>query len=288
MKMRSLIVHKKPELKNPRMVLGFSGWMNGGEASTGTVEYLIEKVKGEKFAEIEPEEFYIFNFPGSMDTASLFRPSTKIKNGLLKDIQFPKNEFFYGRKSNILLFKGKEPNFLWRKYSNCIFEIVSIFKVKEIYFVGSVAGSIPHTREPRIWCSFSHEKLRSKLKKYDIKFSDYEGPSSITTLLMKFSKEKRINMISFVAEVPIYVQGKNPKAIESLVSRLIKLLGLDIDLSDLHEISEKFEKKLDEIVSSKPELVEQIKKLEDIYDKELVEEMGDMEEWLKKQGVKLD
>jgi hypothetical protein len=41
--MKSLIIYERPKLKTPRMVLGFSGWMDGGEVSTGTVEYLRDK-----------------------------------------------------------------------------------------------------------------------------------------------------------------------------------------------------------------------------------------------------
>ena len=59
-----LRIYKKPNLNKPRLLLGFSGWMDGGEVSTGTVECLIEKLDAERFAEIEPEGFYIYNFPG--------------------------------------------------------------------------------------------------------------------------------------------------------------------------------------------------------------------------------
>ena len=45
-----LKVEQKPELSNPVLLLGFSGWMNGGQVSTGTVEYLIEKFQAHMLA----------------------------------------------------------------------------------------------------------------------------------------------------------------------------------------------------------------------------------------------
>ena len=33
-----LNIYNKPKLCNPRLLLGFSGWMDGGEVSTGTVK----------------------------------------------------------------------------------------------------------------------------------------------------------------------------------------------------------------------------------------------------------
>ena len=59
--MGSLIIHKRPSLEAPSMIIGFSGWMDGGDVSTGTIEYLKNKLKANKFAEINPGEFYIFN-----------------------------------------------------------------------------------------------------------------------------------------------------------------------------------------------------------------------------------
>ncbi len=286
--MRNLIIYEKPKLTHPRMVLGFSGWMDGGEVSTGTVNYLIDKLEASKLAEIDPEDFFLLNFPGSMEIASLFRPTTKIENGILKDFQFPRNEFYYARESNLIFLVGKEPNFAWKKFSDCVFEITEMLEVEKIFFVGSVAGLIPHTREPIIRASVSREHLKVNLEEYNIKFTEYEGPSSIITFLTKVAGEKEIEMTNLVAEIPVYVQGKNPKGIEAITKILVKLLNLDIDLMELHRMSTEFEEKLDKVVSSKPALAEQIKNLEEIYDRELIKEMGDLEDWLKKQGIKLD
>ena len=54
-----LQIYEKPCLREPRLILGFSGWMNGGEVSSGTVQGLINKLEAKYFAEIEPEGFYI-------------------------------------------------------------------------------------------------------------------------------------------------------------------------------------------------------------------------------------
>lgn len=42
--------------------------------------------------------------------------------------------------------------------------------------------------------------------------------------------EKGIEMINFVAEIPIYVQTQNSKGIKAIIRRLIKLLDIDIRL----------------------------------------------------------
>ncbi|MHC4671950.1 MAG: PAC2 family protein, partial [Planctomycetota bacterium] len=59
----------RPNLNEGRMILAFSGWMDGGDVSTGTVEWLIDNLDTQKVAIIDPEGFYIYNFPGSMEVS---------------------------------------------------------------------------------------------------------------------------------------------------------------------------------------------------------------------------
>lgn len=283
--MEALIIYERPMLETTRMVLGFSGWMNGGSVSTGTIEYLKNKLKAKKFAKIDPKNFHIFNLPGTMEQVAQFRPYCKIQNGFLTDFQYPQNEFFYDEKNNLIFFSAKEPNLQWDEYADCIFELGEKFDVKRMYFIGSVAGPIPHTREPRISCYVSSKQQEARLKDYDLRFTNYEGPASITTLLTRLSKEKGIEMINFVAEIPVYVQTRNLKGIKAITKRLIKLLDIDIDLGELFKRSDEFEKNMNELIAKQPKLAAQIKKLEENYDKEFFDQKGDFEKWLRQQGI---
>jgi len=283
--MKNLIIYKRPNVKAVRMIIGFSGWMDGGEVSTGTIQYLKEELKAKKFAEINPGEFYILSFPGTMEQVAQFRPYTKIKDGLLVDFRYPKNEFFVSETEKIILFLGKEPNLRWDEYANCIFQLGGEFGVSEIYFVGSVAGPIPHTREPAIVCSVLSKEQKTRLGQHGVRFTNYEGPASIVTLLNRLSKGRGIEMTNLVAEVPAYVQAKNPKAIEAIAKRLVRLLDLEINLDGLHRASLEFEKNIDGFVAKQPALSEEIKKLEENYDREAFGAGRDFENWLKQQGI---
>lgn len=284
-----LHVCKKPKLCNPRLILGFSGWMDGGDVSTGTVKCLIEKLGAAKFAEINPEGFYIYNFPGSMEVSSLFRPHTRIRKGLIRSYEVPKNEFFSTENADLILFLGKEPNLLWEEFADCIFSLCAEFGVKMIYFIGSVAGLVPHTRDPRFFCSVSDAQLKEVHARYGIRFSDYEGPASFITYLTTCCRDRNLDMVSIVATIPAYVQGNNPKCIEAVTKRLLGILGVQTDLDDLRAVSDEFEKKLSDVVQGQPELANTISKLEEDYDNEIFDsQMGDLKKWLQKQGIRLD
>jgi proteasome assembly chaperone (PAC2) family protein len=284
-----LNIYKRPELNQPRMLLGLSGWMDGGNVSTGTVKCLIDRLCAEKFAEIEPEGFYIYSFPGSMEITALFRPHTRIRNGLIESYERPTDAFYYSEEHNLILFSGKEPHLRWEEFSDCIYTLCAEFGVESIYFIGSVAGLVPHTRDPRIHCSVSDPKMKGTFEQYGVKFTDYDGPASIITYLSVNASKYHVSMATLVAMIPAYVQGKNPKCIEAVTRRMVGILGLQIELDDLRDVSDEFEKRLSEIVQEQPELAGNIQKLEEDYDNEIFNsEMGDLKKWLQQQGIRLD
>ncbi len=281
--------YKRPKLEKPRLILGFSGWMDGGDVSTASVGWLIDKLDAKKFAEIEPSEFYIYNFPGLMDVAALFRPYTKIKDGEIIAYNPPSNTFFYNTDANVILFLGKEPHLRWEQYAECIFRLCGEFSVETIFFIGSVAGLVPHTREPRLFCTVSQGELKETFRHYGVNFSNYEGPAGISTLLTAGCTERGLKMVSLVVPIPAYVQGRNHKCIEAVTRRLSGMLGLDMELTELQSISEDFEKKLNEAVQEQPDLANNINKLEEDYDNEIFNhEMSALKQWLEQQGIRVD
>jgi len=65
------------------MVCGIHGWVNGGKAATGSVRYLVGKLKACKFAEIPISRFYVFHMLGQ----PALRPHIKIEDGVISFIE---------------------------------------------------------------------------------------------------------------------------------------------------------------------------------------------------------
>ncbi|MCX6089764.1 MAG: PAC2 family protein [Candidatus Atribacteria bacterium] len=280
-----IIFHSQPQLVSPRLIMGFSGWMDGGYVSTGSIIYLRNKFGASSFAEIDPEPFYILNVPGSMEEVAQFRPYIKIVDGVISEFQFPENIFSADLKNNLILFSGKEPHLCWREYAGCLFSICKKFNVQEIFFLGSVSGLTPHTREPRIFYSVNHEKLKEKLHYEDVHPTEYEGSSSFATSFAFLAREHGIDMINLVADVPMYIHAANPSGIHSLIKLLAHLLNIELDFTDLIHLMDQFNLNLDEALRNQKELAEQIKKLEENYDKEIVTDDQNFQDWLKRHGI---
>lgn len=270
-----LQISSQPELRDATLVLAFSGWMDGGDVSTGTVQRLIELTGAKRVAQIDPEPFYIYNFPGSMDIAALFRPHIEIDNGIVTSLQMPQSEFYCHEPANLMFFVGKEPNMQWRLYGDCIFHFAQRSGIRRILFVGSYGGSVPHTREPRLYVTCSDKRLIPEMEKFGVGPTAYAGPGSFTSYLMTRAPSAQVDMISLVAEIPSYLHGVNPACIEAVTRRLAKILQLPVDLDSLRSASTRWELAVSNQVDEDEEMANLVRQLEESYDDSLLEESGD-------------
>ncbi len=286
---KNLRIDKTETIDNGILLLGFGGWMDGGSVATGSIRYLVNSIDAARCAHIDSQGFYLYNFPGDMEVSAMIRPHAKINDGLIEEFDPPENEFFSSAEHNLCFFTGKEPNMGWEDYADCMFEFCKESGIKSIYSIGSVAGVTPHTREPRISFSASHPELREKLLELGLRPADYEGPASIVTYLTVRAADEGLKMASLVAEIPAYIQGYNPRGVETTVRVVGRLTGLHLELDDLKAIGEEYLFKLGEVVEEQPDLAEKIKELERDYDREAFSrEMSDLRGWLGEGGIRVD
>lgn len=289
MNMQKLHITDIPTVKNASMVFGLTGWLDGGSVSTGTIEYLRQVTHAKLIARINPNGFYLYHIPGSMETAATTRPHIRIEDGLLQSYDLPEAVFYQSESNNLVLFEASEPNLCWMEFADCMFEMCRQCDVKRIIFVGSVSGIIPHTREPRISCAVSNKNLKQRLSQLGVRFSNYAGPGSFANCILFGAMQRNIEMVSLVAEVPAYLQGYNPTCIEMAVKYVSRLLEIHVPVDSLRSLSDEFEKRVSELVNNEPELAQRVTQLEEIYDKDIFEnEMGDMKNWLRQRGIRVD
>ncbi len=166
------------QMADSTLVLAFSGWMDGGDVSTGTVMRLVDLLEAESVAELDPEPFYIYNVPGPMEVAEIFRPHIEIDNGLIQSLEMPTNTFYCHEEGKLCLFVGKEPHMHWRSFGEAIFDFVRTVGVSRILFVGSFGGAVPHTREPRLYVTCSDAESLEEMEKYGVRRSGYQRSRS--------------------------------------------------------------------------------------------------------------
>ena len=268
-----LIIQDKPELIAPHIMVGLKGWLNAGEVSTGSIDYLQRKLGARPFAYIEPSGFYVYQIPSATADQTM-RPLVRIKEGLVKKLNLPRNEFFFwksGAAHDLILFLGVEPNLDWPAYAQAIVDVARQFQAPRIYSLGGIFDQVPHTRQTRIMSTVSHPRLKDELKTF-AQFTNYEGPCSFNTMLLTVAREQGIEMAGISARTPLYIQDLNTKACYDLMKNVVTLAGLDIDLSDLRVAGETLVEMMDRAFSENTTAQEQLKKLEEQFDATVGEE----------------
>ena len=254
----ALTIHRMPtDLRRPLMILAYSGWNDAAEAATTAARYLATSFQAEKFAEVDPEEFYHFG---------LTRPYVRFKAGseTEREVIWPATEFWIAQSPelarDVIVGVAIEPHLRWKTYCQTVMELGQRCQATLVLTLGALLAEVPHTRPVRLVGGASDPELAAML---GVKPTRYEGPTGIVGVLNTICREHGTPTGSLWANVPHYISGiENPKASLALVRRVLTLLGATLDLSDLDEAARQFEQNLKEIVSQNHKISSYIKKLE--------------------------
>jgi proteasome assembly chaperone (PAC2) family protein len=253
---------KLPDLRRPDMIIALAGWSDAAQVATGTVLYLVRTLDAIGFAQIEGDQFYDF---------STARPEVTIDRGLIASLQLPHNSLFYWKNiktdHDLIFFHGIEPHFHWQKFVDTILDLASSLKVRRIYALGGLYDNVPHTMEPRISGVVNKADLLTVLKKHNIEPINYRGPSSLHSFLLSSCSQRNIEGISLWGHAPFYVRVEtNPMVCLELVRKLIELMEIEIDLTELIKAGGYLQDMLNRLLADSEELQLYIKKLEEQYE----------------------
>jgi len=256
--MDALTMRSRPEgLRRPILIMAFGGWNDAAESATTAVRYLGTSFQAEKFAEIDPEEFYHFG---------LSRPYVRFKPGseTERELTWPTTEFSLARASNlardVIVGVAIEPHLHWKAYCSQVLDLARSCEVGLVLTLGALLAEVPHTRPVRLSGSASDPEVGAQL---GVRPTRYEGPTGIVGVLNIACREQGFATASLWANVPHYISGiENPKATLALVRRVAPLLGATIDTTDLEEAGKQFDNNLKEIVAQNNKIANYVKKLE--------------------------
>ena len=257
--MSELNVSFRPELKRPVLVAAFRGWNDGGQGASLGAAYLAKQWDAERFAEIEPENFFDFQ---------AVRPHVSLVDGETRHVDWPDNGFFHasipGVDRDAVLLLGIEPNLRWRTFSGLILDLAKDLGVEMVVTFGSLLADVPHTRPAPVTAAATDPALVSEL---GLEASRYEGPTGIVGIVHDKCREADIASLSLWAAVPHYVSlAPSPRAALALVRRFGELMRIDIDLRELEQAASEYAEQVSEAVSTDAETAAYVEELEQRVD----------------------
>ena len=254
-----LRVSARPELTRPALIAAFRGWNDGAQAASLAAGYLAKTWQAERFAHVDPEEFFDFQAT---------RPHVSLEGGMTRRIDWPETAFYHARPDgldrDIVLLLGIEPNLRWRTFTQLLVDLVGELGVEMMITLGALLADVPHTRPSPVTGSASDPELVQQL---GLSESRYEGPTGIVGVLHDACRRAEIPSASLWVAVPHYVSlTPSPRAAVALCERLGGLIGVDIDVSDLEEAAQSYEEQVSEAVASDEETAAYVEELEQRVD----------------------
>jgi predicted ATP-grasp superfamily ATP-dependent carboligase len=253
--MEELRIESRPALQRPVLIAAFRGWNDGGQGASLAGAYLARAWAAERFAEIDPENFYDFQAT---------RPLVQLVDGYSREIEWPENAFFHaalpGAGRDAILLLGVEPNLRWRTFSEHVSSLAQQFGVQLVITLGSLLADVPHTRSAPVTGSATDPELIDRL---GLSASRYEGPTGIVGVLHDAVGKAGIPSASLWAAVPHYVSlTPSPRAAKSLVDRLAELLDCDVETTELDEAADAYAQQVSEAVAADAETASYVEELE--------------------------
>jgi proteasome assembly chaperone (PAC2) family protein len=251
------------------MIVGWHQWADAGAISSGLPQYLIEHLGARKIGEIKPDGFYLFQVPG---THHLLRPEIVLKDGYRQELRTKKNEFYYAgdEDKGLVIFLGEEPHQHEDRYAGAFFDVVEALGVKRVAAVGGVYGAMPYEKDREVSCVYSLPRMKQELAHYAVRFSNYEGGSTIGTYLVDRAEDREVEFLVFYGMVPAYdfselsilltgMRIENDfRAWYEFLRRFNHMFEMEIDLSDLElkseELTASMDSQIEELEEKAPRL----------------------------------
>jgi predicted ATP-grasp superfamily ATP-dependent carboligase len=241
------------------LIAAFRGWNDGAQAASLAAGYLAKTWQAERFAHVDPEEFFDFQAT---------RPHVSLEGGMTRRIDWPETAFFHARPDgldrDVVLLLGIEPNLRWRTFTELVMGLVRELGVEMMITLGALLADVPHTRPSPVTGSASDPDL---VRELGLSESRYEGPTGIVGVLHDACHRAEIPSASLWVAVPHYVSlTPSPRAAVALCERLGGLMGAEIDVGELEEAARSYEEQVSEAVASDEETAAYVEELEQRVD----------------------
>jgi proteasome assembly chaperone (PAC2) family protein len=217
----------RPRLKSPVML---ASWPGIGNVSIIAATYLLHKLDFKDLGEIEPSAFF--------DAIGVVA-----RDNIVEEPQFPQSQFYYWKNqagsSDIILFIGEDqPLTKGYELANCVLDVAERFKVNRVYTCAAALSRMHHTEESRVWGVVTDPQMSPELEKYDLIQKGNLQISGLNGLLLGVAKERGIEGVCLLGEVPMYATRiQNPVAAVAVLGALTRMLDIEIDITELADVA---------------------------------------------------
>ncbi len=252
------------------------GWnADAGKLGEVVIDYLIGKLGGQYFSDIDPIDFFPMN-------------GIAIEDDL---IQFPESKFYICPQAHLVMIKSTPPEHNWYKFFNQVLDISEKqSQVRDIYIVGGMLSLLPHTVPRQLFGTFSSFETKEQFNNFELDSRmNYETPPgqkpTLNSYFLWTARRRNYSGVSLWMQVPFYLMSVNdPDAQKQVLEFFNRRFHLELDLSEFDSIANKQNQALSEVRHRFPDVNDYIMRLESnqrLSEEENLRLVKQVEEFLK-------
>jgi proteasome assembly chaperone (PAC2) family protein len=231
--------HARPKFNSPVLL---AVWPGIGNVAPLIAGYLLRKLDFKRLGEIEAAHFF--------DPIGVIA-----KNNVVEAPQFPQSQFYYWKNNteghDVILFVGDDqPAAKGYELANCVLDLAVKFEVARIYTCAAAITRIHHTETPSVWGVATSQHLAGELNEHGLVQRGNLQISGLNGLLLGVSKERGVEGICLLGEVPAYATRiHNPMAALAVLQVLSKMLGIDVDTVELAQMATETRERMKQVAA---------------------------------------
>ena len=232
--MEAVTLYSEPKLRNPSLI---AAWPGMGGVAIIAARYLVDELGAEEFGSIEPYDFFDLG-------------AVSVRDHVVEKPEFPESKFYFwkspGRKDVIIFIGEAQPTVKGYQLANLVLDVAQGFKAKQVYTFAAAPVHIYHTRRPKILGATTRPGLIEKLMNKGVVPMGAGTISGLNGLLLGVAKKRNMEGICLLGEIPVYATPiPNPKSAKAVLEVLVKLLGIEVDMSGLDQWAQRTEEEME-------------------------------------------
>ena len=189
-----------PELENTHVIAMLSPWINVGSVGGLLLSWMEEHFKAQEMGKLaRPGEFYDF---------TRYRP-TIYWDGDERKVSVPNTTAKFSKTDegrDLIFLRLLEPHSRSEDFVESVLALIEKFNVSRYSLLGSMYDYAPHTRPLRVTGGAQGSQAEKDLDNLQMHRSNYQGPTTITTLIGQQAWAKGVETMTLIAHLPQYTQ----------------------------------------------------------------------------------
>ena len=216
--------------------------------------------------------------PGNFFDFTRYRPTLNRKEDK-SEVYVPNTIITYGRQSgghDFVFLRLLEPHMMAEAYIDSVVELLKTFGVKRYSLIGSMYEMVPYTRPLLVTGTASNPGLQNELAVVNTKHSDYQGPTTILSLIGQRALQLGIETCNMIVHLPSYfMMEEDYRGEKRLMEVISSLYGFAMPREDKEKADQQEEQIrliAEQIIEQEPRLGLILKQLEANYDSRIKED----------------